>query len=116
MDVQGQHVEGCPVPVEGEEESTDVHVVGHGCPAREGQGGDREVVQGEEESADHVAHEHEYEEESEAEEEVGQRSFRGGEEVVVDEDEMHRKNNTQNSMAMQYQDPNYQQRIFTNIQ
>ena len=45
--------------VEGSEESTDAHVVDHECLAHEGQGVDREVVQGEEESADHVAHEHE---------------------------------------------------------
>ena len=57
--------------VEEEEESTDVHVVDHECPAHEGQRMDRAIVQGEEESADHVAHEHEYEEESEAEEEIG---------------------------------------------
>ena len=86
MDVQGQHIEGCSVPVEWEEEETDVHVVEHECLAREGQGGNGAIVQGEEESADHVAHEHEEEEESEAEEEVGQRSFRGGQEVVVQQD------------------------------
>ena len=57
--------------VEGQEESADVHVVDHGCPAREGQGGQWAVVQGEEESADHVAHEHEDQDETEAEEEIG---------------------------------------------